>query len=336
MLDPLAPDLLRPLFNDIFTQLQRGKALEPFVFHQGAYLVSLDGGGSFSSKKIHGDSCLQKKNHQSGEITYQHQMLGAAIVHPDHQQVIQLAREAVSRAETAGRVTTLRWTRDDKKETVTCEIRFTHDLPLNQSNVDLRVNFLQYTESAPDGSIRQRFSWVTDLKITPDNAPHLVRGGRARWKIENETFHTLKNQRVLLRAQLWAWSAAFVGGLGDADDVGVSSGPNAGTVLSVVSSGSCEAGQPPFVVGPCAFALPPQPAGIDAATSGSDPLRLGQGDASSQPWVPLFGASPLSRYGRQPSVLAPMQVSHFFMTIGHVGFDVCADLLANRVSSNGK
>ncbi len=102
--------------------------------------------------------------------------------------------EAVSRAETAGRVTTLRWTRDDKKETVTCEIRFTHDLPLNQSNADLRVNFLQYTESAPDGSIRQRFSWVTDLKITPDNAPHLVRGGRARWKIENETFHTLKNQ----------------------------------------------------------------------------------------------------------------------------------------------
>ena len=27
-----------------------------------------------------------------------------------------------------------------------------------------------------------------------DNARHLVRGGRARWKIENETFNTLKNQ----------------------------------------------------------------------------------------------------------------------------------------------
>jgi hypothetical protein len=32
------------------------------------------------------------------------------------------------------------------------------------------------------------------LTITKDNARHLVRGGRARWKIENETFNTLKNQ----------------------------------------------------------------------------------------------------------------------------------------------
>ena len=34
--------------------------------------------------------------------------------------------------------------------------------------------------------------WI--LAITTDNACHLVRGGRARWKIENETFNTLKNQ----------------------------------------------------------------------------------------------------------------------------------------------
>lgn len=35
---------------------------------------------------------------------------------------------------------------------------------------------------------------VTDLKITRHNAWDLARGGRARWKIENETFNTLKNQ----------------------------------------------------------------------------------------------------------------------------------------------
>ena len=34
----------------------------------------------------------------------------------------------------------------------------------------------------------------TDLTITADNARHLARGGRSRWKIENETFNTLKNQ----------------------------------------------------------------------------------------------------------------------------------------------
>jgi len=108
----------------------------------------------------------------------------------DHEHLF----EAVSQAEAEGRVTTLRWTDDTKKEEVECEIRFVNQLPLNKSNADLLVNFLQYTEYAADGSIRKRFSWVTDLTITSDNARHLVRGGRSRWKIENETFNTLKNQ----------------------------------------------------------------------------------------------------------------------------------------------
>jgi hypothetical protein len=40
----------------------------------------------------------------------------------------------------------------------------------------------------------QYFSWVTDLPLTPDTVYFVMRGGRARWKIENETFNTLKNQ----------------------------------------------------------------------------------------------------------------------------------------------
>ena len=93
ILDPLEPDLLRPMFYDVFRQLQRGKALEPYAFHKGYYLLSIDGTGHYSSKKIHCDSCLQKKNSKTGEITYQHQMLAAAIVHPDRKQVIPLAPE---------------------------------------------------------------------------------------------------------------------------------------------------------------------------------------------------------------------------------------------------
>ena len=45
-----------------------------------------------------------------------------------------------------------------------------------------------------DGESTKRFTWVTDLIITHANAKHLMRGGRARWRIENETFNTLKNQ----------------------------------------------------------------------------------------------------------------------------------------------
>ena len=38
------------------------------------------------------------------------------------------------------------------------------------------------------------FSWVTDFTITKDNMFKIMRGGRARWEIANETFNTLKNQ----------------------------------------------------------------------------------------------------------------------------------------------
>ena len=94
ILDQLDPESLRPLFKDVFRQLQRGKALEPFVFYEGCYLLSLDGTGYFSSKKIHCSSCMQKTS-KNGEITYYHQMLGAAIVHPDFKEVIPLMPEPI-------------------------------------------------------------------------------------------------------------------------------------------------------------------------------------------------------------------------------------------------
>jgi len=89
------------------------------------------------------------------------------------------------------RVTTLEW-RGDRQQLHS--IAFVNGLPLNESNAVLLVNFLQYMVHDTDGAVKQVFSWVTDLKITRGNARELVRAGRARWKIENETFNTLKNQ----------------------------------------------------------------------------------------------------------------------------------------------
>ena len=42
-------------------------------------------------------------------------------------------------------------------------------------------------------------TWVTDLVPTTDNIVQLVRAARARWKIENEGFNTLKNQGYHLK-----------------------------------------------------------------------------------------------------------------------------------------
>ncbi len=73
------------------------------------------------------------------------------------------------------------------------EFRYLNGVPLNDTHFDLKVNFLEYWEKLPNGK-KQRFSWVTDLPIDEGNLMELMRTGRARWKIENETFNTLKNQ----------------------------------------------------------------------------------------------------------------------------------------------
>ncbi|OGO33450.1 MAG: hypothetical protein A2Z03_10840 [Chloroflexi bacterium RBG_16_56_8] len=69
---------------------------------------------------------------------------------------------------------------------------FVNGVPLNQSNPDLLVHFVEYWEIRPDHT--PHFSWVTDFTVTPLNVMTIRRGGRARWKVENETFNTLKNQ----------------------------------------------------------------------------------------------------------------------------------------------
>jgi hypothetical protein len=65
-------------------------------------------------------------------------------------------------------------------------------VPINASHQDVLVNLLEYWQVTGDEMIR--FSWVTDIPISEANAYRIMRAGRARWKIENETFNTLKNQ----------------------------------------------------------------------------------------------------------------------------------------------
>jgi hypothetical protein len=260
-LDPVSPKSLRPVFKSLFRQLQRGQALEAMVFLDGDYLLALDGTGYCSSTTIHCESCLQRV-HRKGSITYDHQMLGAALIHPDVRTVIPLMPEPIGKqagtdkndcernaakrfivklrqahphltfivtedslssnappietlhnhalhyilgvkegeqtflfqqvqvAEHAGRVTS--YERHDRAARVVHRFRFVNDVPLNASTVDVRVNVIAYWERG-EAKV-QHVSWVTDLRVSTRNGFRLMRGGRARWKMENETFNTLKNQ----------------------------------------------------------------------------------------------------------------------------------------------
>jgi hypothetical protein len=260
ILDEVDPDDIRSIFGSIFKPLQRGKALEKMSFMGRYYLVSLDGTGYFTSKEVHCEACLQRKNKRTGEITYAHQMLGAAIVHPDRKEVIPLAPEPIIKQDgeqkndcernaakrflaklrqdhprlpiiiiedalsaNAPHIQELKrhnlrfilgvkpgdhtYLFDDvaqahaqgkteqfemQKEGVTHRFRYLNDVPLNEANCEVGVNFLEYWEIKGDKI--QHFTWVTDFTISQRNVYALMRGGRARWKIENETFNTLKNQ----------------------------------------------------------------------------------------------------------------------------------------------
>lgn len=75
---------------------------------------------------------------------------------------------------------------------VSHRFRWVNDVPLNQQHPELKVNFLEYREERPEKTLH--FTWITDLSLSTDTVFDLMRGGRARWKIENETLNTLKNQ----------------------------------------------------------------------------------------------------------------------------------------------
>ena len=259
-IDPVFPESLRPVFQDVFRQLQRGKAREPMLFLNGAYVLALDGTGYFSSKTMHCASCLHKV-HRNGSIPYSHHMLGAAILHPDFREVMPRMPEPIVRhdgtakkdgerhaakrflvklrqdhphlnfivteeslssnaphietlhdhgchsmlggkegdhasrftpgqaAEDAGRMTA--YARHDRAAGVEHRFRFRNDVPLNASRADVRVNFIEYWEIGQDTI--QHFSWVTHVRVSTRNVYKLMRGGRARWKMENEPCKTLKN-----------------------------------------------------------------------------------------------------------------------------------------------
>ncbi len=261
ILDDVDPDRLRPLFKDVFRQLQRGKVLEDFVFLEGYYLIALDGVEHFCSEKIHCPHCMTRQ-HRNGRTSYYHQLLAAAVVHPDFSEVIPLAPEPIHRQDghqknDCERNAARRWLRRFRADHPHLPVIITEDalssnaphirdlqaahahfilgvkpgdhhylfeqvidrveaddveaftevdadtgnrqsyllvegVSLNEANETVQVNFLHYVESRADGD--SEWAWVTDLPLRRTTAKQVMRGGRTRWRIENETFNTLKNQ----------------------------------------------------------------------------------------------------------------------------------------------
>ena len=264
ILDEVPPEALRPGFEAIHHELQRGGALEHFQGIEGRYLLAIDGTGCFCSTKVSCPHCLVKKRSKGAVTEYAHQAVAAAIVHPDKTgQALMLAVEPITNADGAtkndcereavkrlldyiagafpnreflitedalaangphldalaahdmdfivgvkpgnssvfeteimrrhGAGELVEWQDRMKADASVCGYRYTLGVAINATHKELLVNYLEWWEIDRNG--RQKvFTWVTNLEITPDNVIELARSARARWRIENEVFNTLKNQ----------------------------------------------------------------------------------------------------------------------------------------------
>ena len=261
IIDNVSPEELYPIFTDFFRLLQRGNHLQSYRVLNEWYLIPIDGTQYFRSEKISCPSCLTKK-HRNGTVSYSHQALCAAIVHPDKRQVIPLAPEPIKNTDgskkqdcetNAGKrilerirndhpklkiiitaddlyskgpfIEALRQQRmsfiliakpadhkilfqqilnkedmeqaniiewEDKKGRFH-KYEWINHLRLNGSETSPTVNFFEYTIFKDQDTVSYTNSWVTDIHVTHHNVKELVKAGRAKWKIENENFNTLKN-----------------------------------------------------------------------------------------------------------------------------------------------
>lgn len=266
VLDKLDPDFIRQIFNKKYKDLAKTGLLEEYAYKIGQdtyHIVSCDGVQHFSSKAVNCPCCL-KKAHKDGTSTYHHNMLCAALVHPDKREVFLLNSEPIIQQDgnkkndcernaakrlqknmlddypIHQRVHRFLFVEDalyandphildlqkndcsyilnvkpDSHKTlfaqvegrrqrnqvdkwaytqagITHKLEWTNNLPLSNASADTRVNFLQYQKIEKSGK-KTTFTWVTDIKLNKSQVVSVMKAGRSRWKIENETFNTLKN-----------------------------------------------------------------------------------------------------------------------------------------------
>jgi hypothetical protein len=81
--------------------------------------------------------------------------------------------------------------RRNTKETF--RYRWIDAVPIRDGKDALLVNWIGFEIVDARGKVKYSMAWVTSLPVSKDNVAEIVACGRARWKIENESFNVLKN-----------------------------------------------------------------------------------------------------------------------------------------------
>jgi len=80
-----------------------------------------------------------------------------------------------------------------RSKTDTFRYRWIENVPLRDGKDAMNVNWIGFQIVDAKGKITTTMAWVTSLPVSTENVEELVACGRARWKIENESFNVLKN-----------------------------------------------------------------------------------------------------------------------------------------------
>ena len=87
------------------------------------------------------------------------------------------------------------WNKDDSKNKhIRCTAYWASGLILNGSHQDIRVQYVKYEElDTRNNKTVYSNEWITDLEVSDRSIQEFVELAPCRWKIENETWNTLKN-----------------------------------------------------------------------------------------------------------------------------------------------
>ena len=78
------------------------------------------------------------------------------------------------------------------KQWTTYRYQWLSDVPLRGDAEAINVNWFSIEISDDGGTVTYRNSFITDMPVHRANVADMAAAGRARWKIENEAFNTLK------------------------------------------------------------------------------------------------------------------------------------------------
>lgn len=97
----------------------------------------------------------------------------------------------VERQRKKKQLPSLSWQEIDKS----CSASFANGLILNGQHQEILTNYVEYKETdKKTGKTTFYSTWITDIPVNIENLKELIAVARSRWKVENETFNTLKNQ----------------------------------------------------------------------------------------------------------------------------------------------